>query len=460
MPSTQVPALPHLPTSFLWGAGTSAFQIEGAVREGGRGVSIWDTFVHTPGLVRDGSTADVACDHYHRWRDDLDLLTELGLSAYRFSLSWVRLQPDGSGPLNPEGVAFYRGILERLHTLHITPVVTLFHWDLPQALQDAGGWPERATAERFAEYASRVKTALGDLVPLWITVNEAWCVAINGYVTGTHAPGRRSWREGVAAAHHLNIAEALARQALGDAVSGPAHLLVDPHPATSSEEDLAAMRRSDIYNNRLFLDPLAWGRYGDDIHDLLDPHGLADRIAPQDESLLGKRPALLGVNHYHRFDVSAGGADPVLDAIEAHSEPRTTTLGWSDRPDALEAVLRRVAALLPEVPLYVTENGASFTDAVGPDGNVHDPGRIRYLAGYLGAVDRARAAGVDVRGYFHWSLLDNFEWAEGLTQRFGLVHVDFDTQFRTPKESARWLRDVVEQHRGSPRPLMTREVER
>lgn len=449
--------LPHLPADFLWGAGTSAFQIEGAVREGGRGVSVWDTFVHTPGIVRDGSTADTACDHYHRWREDLDLLPELGLNAYRFSLSWARLQPDGSGALNPEGVSFYRRILDRLHEIDVTPVVTLFHWDLPQALQDAGGWPVRETADRFADYAARAAAALGDLVPMWVTVNEAWCIAINGYVTGSHAPGRRSWREGVAAVHHLNVAEALARQALGLTASGPALLLVDPHPATDRDEDVTAAVRSDIYNNRLFLDPLVSGRYGDDVHLLLDRYGLADRILPGDETLLSRRPALLGVNHYHRFEVSAGGTDPVLAATEAHSAPRVTTLGWSHRPDALEAVLTRVSRELPGVPLYVTENGASFADEVGPDGTVDDPARIGYLAGYLGAVDRARAAGVDVRGYFHWSLLDNFEWAEGFTQRFGLVHVDFDTQRRTPKASARWLHDVVGQHRGSRRPLMTGE---
>lgn len=457
MSGISTPTVAHLPHDFLWGVGTSAYQIEGGVHEGGRGLSIWDTFVHTRGTVRDGTTGDVACDHYHRWREDLELVAALGLNAYRFSLSWARLQPDGSGPLNPEAVTFYRRILERLHELGVTPLVTLFHWDLPQVLQDAGGWPSRGTVDRFVDYASRAAAAFGDLVPMWITVNEPWCIAINGYVRGSHAPGRRSWREGVAAAHNVTVAEVLARRELGPAPSGPAHLLVDAHPASDRDEDIAAAQRSDIYNNRLFLDPLVTGRYGDDIHRLLDPYGLADQVRDEDEALLSQLPGLLGINHYHRFEVSAGGQEPVLRATEVHSAPHPTALGWSDRPDALGAVLARASNLLPGVPLYVTENGASFADEVGPDGTVDDPERIHYLAGYLGAVDAARASGVDVRGYFHWSLLDNFEWAEGFTQRFGLVHVDFESQRRTPKASARWLHDLVDRHLGSRTPFMTGE---
>lgn len=441
-----------LPADFLWGAATSAYQIEGAVDEDGRGRSIWDTFAHTPGRVRDGSTGDVACDHYHRWHDDLDLLAGIGLNAYRLSMSWVRLQPTGTGPLNPAGVAFYRRLLERLHELGVTPMATLYHWDLPQELEDAGGWPVRATAHRFADYSAQVGAALGDLVPLWVTLNEPWCVAIHGYVNGVHAPARRSWTDGVAAVHNLNVAEALARQALGahsgGGLIGPSHLLVDVHPATARPEDVTAAGRSDVLNNRLFLEPLATGRYGEETHRLLDPYGLADHIRAGDDALLASRPDFLGVNHYHRFDVSDGGPDPVLSASEVQSEPRVTSLGWSYRPESLEAVLLRAAGMLPGTPLYVTESGASFADVVAPGGAVHDPGRIRYLDGYLRAVERARAGGADVRGYFHWSLLDNFEWAEGLGPRFGLVHVDFTTQRRTPKDSARWLHDVVELHRG------------
>lgn len=453
--SERVEGMPGLadpsafPPGFRWGVATAAYQIEGGAGEDGRGPSIWDTFVHTPGLTFHGDTGDVACDHVHRWAEDLDLLARLGVTDYRLSVSWSRLQPAGSGELNPAGVAFYRGLLAGLRDRGIRPLVTLYHWDLPQPLEDAGGWPSRATAEAFADYAALTVAALGDLAEDWVTLNEPWCSSILGYGLGAHAPGRRNLIEAYAAAHHLNLAHGLAlariRQVSPDARVGISNLVVDIVPASDAPADLAAARRLDAFDNRLFLDPVYLGGYSEAVLELAP--GLAEQVLPGDLELIGAPTDFAGVNHYQRVVVAHSPGSGPLDLTETPAEPATTSFGWSVLPDSLAAVLQRVAAEFTSLPLYVTENGASYHDYVGPDGLVADPERVEYLRGYLDAAGRALRAGVDLRGYYHWSFLDNFEWAEGYSKRFGLVYVDYRTQLRIPKLSAHWYAREIAAHR-------------
>lgn len=443
--------LEMFPTDFLWGAATAAYQVEGAVSEGGRGTSIWDTFTHTPGKTVHGDTGDIACDQYHLWPGDVELMHKLGLSAYRMSVSWTRLQPAGHGPLNPVAVDHYRQVLTALAEAGVRPLVTLYHWDLPQVLEDAGGWPVRDTAFRFADYAALVTSALGDLASDWVTVNEPWCSSFLGYGDGKHAPGRTDLRDAVAAAHHLNLAHGLAVQAIragrpGLAVGG-SNLITDLVAATSREEDAAATRRVDANNNRMFLDPMLRGKYPDDVLHLYQRQGLANLVKPGDEAAIASPSDFMGINHYQQLVVHAEPADTHLGARLVPAEPATTSLGWSVRPESLRKVLVRVSREYTGLPLYVTENGACFEDYVDPNGRVIDPERIDYLAGYLTAAGEAIRDGVNLRGYFAWSLLDNFEWAEGYRKRFGLVHVDYGTQIRTPKASAYWYRDLIATHR-------------
>ena len=414
----------------LWGAATAAYQIEGAAREGGRGPSIWDDFCRTPGAILNGETGDVACDHYHRWPEDLDLAAWMGLDAYRLGVSWSRLQPAGVGPLNPEAVDFYRALLGGCHERGIRPVVTLYHWDLPSALEARGGWPDRDTAMHFAEYARLTATALGDLVDDWVTVNEPWCSSFLGYHDGVHAPGRRDLRAAVRAAHHLNLAHGLALREMREVVPGASigisTLVTDVHPASDDPADKAAAERVDANANQMFLAPVYTGEYTAAVHDLYGDRGLHDVIAPGDLDLIAAPTDVAGVNHYHCHVVTADPTDDHLGAVIRDAEPTPTSLGWSYRPDSLRAVLGRVAAI-SGLPLHVTENGAAFDDRPAEDGTVRDDARVDYLAGYTGAVLDAIEDGIDVRGYFAWSLLDNFEWGEGYSQRFGLVYVDFPT---------------------------------
>jgi beta-glucosidase len=442
----------RFPEGFIWGAATSAYQVEGAVAEGGRGPSIWDTFAHTPAKTAGGDTGDVACDHYHRWREDIGLISELGLNGYRLSVSWPRLQPGGQGGLNPAGVAFYRSLLEGLRDAGVRPFVTLYHWELPQALEDVGGWPLRETASRFADFAAQTVRALGDLAEDWITINEPWCQAFLGYESGIHAPGRRDLRAAVAAAHHLNVAHGLAVQAIraedASARLGIANIVTDVLPASQRAEDLAASERYDANSNRLFLDPLLLGSYPEIVYEMYREQGLAARVLPSDEDLIAAPIDFLAVNHYQRVLVSADPTDLHLGARGTPAEPATTSLGWSVIPDAFRDVLLRVQRDYPSIPLYVTENGASYDDRVGSDGRVLDTERVDYLRGYLGAAAEAIEAGVDLRGYFAWSLMDNFEWGEGYRSRFGLIYVDYQTQRRIPKASASWYRDLIARHRA------------
>jgi len=449
---------------FLWGAASSAYQIEGAVTDDGRGPSIWDTFSHRPGTTRNGDTGDIACDHYHHWQTDLQTAADLRLKAYRFSVSWARLQPTGDGPLNIRAVDFYRALLERLHDLGIRPLVTLYHWDLPQALEDAGGWPERDTALRFAEYAGRTVDALGDLAQDWITLNEPRVQAFLGYGTGEHAPGRRDFAAAVAAAHHFNLAGGLATQAIRSVRPGLSvglsHIVTDVLPASVRPEDEAAASRLDAHTNRIFLDPLFSTGYGPEVLELHAPYGLADCIRDGDEAVMAETIDFLGVNHYHQVLVTDDPEESFLRVRFRAAEPAVTSLGWSIRPESLRNVLVRVDREYAHVPMYVTENGACFEDYVDPNGEVNDGDRIGYLDSYFAAAADAVRKGVDLRGYFVWSLLDNFEWAEGYRKRFGLVYVDYRTQERIPKASARWYRDLIIRHSESRRQAQVLRADR
>lgn len=444
------------PDSFLWGAATAAYQIEGAVNEGGRAPSIWDTFSHSPGATRNGDTGDVACDHYHRWKTDLDIANDIGLKAYRLSVSWARLQPGGEGPLNPEAIDFYRQLLGGLAERGIRPFVTLYHWDMPQVLEVAGGWPARRTAERFAEYARLTVDALGDLVGDWVTVNEPWCSSFNGYHTGTHAPGRQDLGAAVAAAHHLNVAHGLAVRSIREGAYpevriGVANLITDVVAASGRREDIEAAARIDANNNLMFLAPPYLGRYPAAVHDLYDRHGLESLIRPGDLKTISIPTDFVGVNHYHQIVVSSDPSNAHLGASFTQAEPASTSLGWSIKPESLRNVLHRVSQEFTELPLYVTESGASFHDEIDQQGNVIDIERIGYLHGYFGAAAEAITAGVDVRGYFVWSLLDNFEWGEGYSHRFGLTYIDYETQTRIQKASAEWYRIQIARHSGQPK---------
>jgi beta-glucosidase len=444
---------PEFPPGFVWGAATAAYQIEGSAAVDGRTPSIWDTFSHTPGRTVGGDNGDVADDHYRLFRQDVALMADLGLTGYRFSISWSRVQPGGSGQANQRGLDFYRALVDELLVAGVQPFPTLYHWDLPQELEDAGGWPSRDTAERFADYAALVSDALGDRIPRWITVNEPWCAAFLGYGSGEHAPGRRDHRDAVAAAHHLLLAHGMAGERLPGEV-GPAVNLYKVVPQTDDPADLDAARRIDGIQNRLFLDAVLLGRYPDDVLADLEPYGLAKLVRDGDMSLISGSHDLLGINYYTRYTVSgrSDGAGQAPSSPFAAASPwpgadhvtfppgelPTTAMGWEIDPEGLKETLLRVATGYPRVPLYVTESGAAFEDVVAADGSVDDPERLTYLAEHLTACGEAIADGVPLRGYFAWSLLDNFEWSWGYGKRFGLVHVDFDTQLRTPKSSARW----------------------
>jgi beta-glucosidase len=445
----------RFPEGFVWGAATAAYQIEGAAGADGRGPSIWDTFSRVPGAVADGHTGDVACDHYHRWREDVALVAGLGLGAYRFSVAWPRVRPAGGGPVNARGLDFYDRLVDELCARGITPMPTLYHWDLPQPLEDAGGWTARATAEAFAEYAAVVCERLGDRVRDWVTLNEPWCSAYLGYGSGLHAPGRRDPAAAFAAVHHLLLAHGLGTQALRAAGAARVGLVLNPAAVRPADPDSAAdaeaVRLVDGLHNRIFLGPVLGGGYPPDVLEHVSRFGEPTWLGEGDEKTVAAPVDLLGVNYYSPTWVAArpgaaggGGTYPGTGGIEflAPGGP-TTAMGWPIDPTGLTEVLTRIAHDHPGTPLWVTENGAAFDDRVDGD-RVADPERIGYLDGHLRAVLAALDAGVDVRGYLVWSLLDNFEWAYGYHKRFGIVHVDYDTQRRRLKDSAHWYRSVVE----------------
>lgn len=432
----------EFPEGFLWGASTSAYQIEGAWNADGKGPSIWDTFAHTPGKIASGHTADVACDHYHRWAEDVALVADLGLDAYRFSVSWPRVQPTGRGAMNRAGLDFYERLVDALLAEGVQPWACLYHWDLPQALQDRGGWTERDTVQRFADYAERVMDVLGDRVRRVAILNEPSVVALVGHLFGVHAPGLTDVTAYAAATHHLNLATGMAVErlrGLGDFELGTILSLQPVHPKRDDDADRHAADLFDAAWNRAFLDPLVRGAYPDMLQLMIEPYlrdGDLDRI----------RRSLdwLGLNLYSRQRVEA---DPQSFVGMRQADPpphaETTDMGWEVYPDALYEQLTELKEAYGNPPVYVTENGAAYPEPDEVDGELDDAARVSYLRRHLLEVQRALADGVDVRGYFVWSLMDNFEWAEGFEKRFGIVHVDFETLERTPKRSYRWYGDVV-----------------
>ncbi|WP_433241906.1 GH1 family beta-glucosidase [Streptosporangium sp. CA-135522] len=437
----------RFPEGFVWGAATAAYQIEGASREDGRGPSIWDTFSRTPGKVHAGHTGDVACDHYHRYADDVRLMGDLGLHAYRFSISWPRVQPDGSGPANPRGLDFYDRLVDELHGTGITPIVTLYHWDLPQTLEDRGGWTSRETAERFADYAAIVHSRLGDRVETWTTLNEPWCSAFLGYASGIHAPGRTEPELGFVATHHLLLGHGLAVKALRAAGADQIGITLNLAPVLGDDAEAASI--VDGLQNRIFLDPVLRGEYPADVVERARRFTDWSFVQDGDLETIGQPIDLLGVNFYHPHTVAARTgepANPVYPGTEGVAFPRPdvprTAMGWPVQPFGLTDLLLRLSRDYPGTPLVITENGAAFDDVV-EDGRIDDAGRLSYLDGHLRAAHAAIEGGADLRGYLVWSLLDNFEWAEGYAKRFGIVHVDYTTQNRIPKDSALWYREVV-----------------
>ncbi|KRV50412.1 beta-glucosidase [Wenjunlia vitaminophila] len=438
----DAPRTLRFPEGFWWGTATSAYQVEGAEQEDGRGESVWDRFSRVPGAVERGETGATACDHYHRVEQDVALMAALGTNAYRCSVSWPRLLPEGTGPVNRRGLDHYHRLVDRLLEHGITPLLTLYHWDLPQALQDRGGWRARETAERFAEYAAVCFDAFGDRVRDWITVNEPWIVGVLGHQLGLHAPGERDVAGSVRAMHHLLLGHGLAvRELAGRGRAGVAFSLYPHEPHTWGPADLAAAHGSDGYVNRWFLDPVLTGRYPADMRaHWQDAVGELDFIAEGDLAVIGTGSDFIGVNYYTRRIVSAGRGDgPFPWKVQpGRPEVARTDLNWEVVPEALTDLLVRLHRDHPGVPLLVTENGAAYDDEPGPDGAVHDRRRTDFLHRHLVAVHRAIERGAPVRGYFHWSLLDNFEWAMGYRPRMGLVHVDHATQRRTVKDSGHW----------------------
>ncbi|TWP46150.1 beta-glucosidase [Lentzea tibetensis] len=453
----------RFPPDFLWGAATASFQIEGATTADGRGPSIWDTFSATPGKVLGGDTGEPACDHYHRYASDVELMSSLGLAAYRFSVAWPRVQPTGAGAVEERGLDFYDRLVDSLLASGIRPLVTLYHWDLPQALEDAGGWRNRDTAYRFAEYATHVHTRLADRVSDWTTLNEPWCSAFLGYGNGIHAPGVVNPKEALEAAHHLLLGHGLAASALRES-SPEDHKIslvlnfsqVWADAATPAHQE--AVRKVDGLQNRVLLDPVVGRGYPADV--LEDTAWLGDWqrvIRDGDLDVIAAPLDWLGVNYYAPARVAPAADDVVTEGPFAGLRgvellpPRgaLTGFGWEQNADAFAELLVRLSRDAGGLPLVVTENGSAFPDTVDEMGRVVDPERTRYLVDHVRAVHRAIADGADVRGYLAWSLLDNFEWAAGYSQRFGIVHVDYETQQRTIKESAATLSRII-RHNGLP----------
>jgi beta-glucosidase len=462
MTSTDLRAEPasglSFPPGFTFGAATAAYQIEGAVHADGRGPSIWDTFSHTPGRTFQGDTGDVAVEHYTRYPEDVALMKELGLSAYRFSVAWPRVLPQGAGRVEQRGLDFYRRLVDELLGAGVQPWLTLYHWDLPQALQDGGGWADRDTAARFADYAAIVYDALGDRVPHWSTLNEPMVSALLGHMSGEHAPGERNPVLAARAVHHLLLGHGLAAQVLR--AKGADHLgitlnVTPMSPASDDPVDVDAARRLDGQQNRMFLEPIVRGAYPADVVEDLAAAGAPLPVQDGDLDVISTPLDWLGVNYYFRSTVRGGVAptgtpNPFIGAEEIEEldpEGPTTTMGWGISPESFTEVLLRLRDEAPGLPLFVTENGSAWPDEVSPDGRVHDPERTDYLLRHLDALTSAIAQGADVRGYFAWSLLDNYEWARGYAQRFGLVHVDYATQRRTLKDSAHAYREVLRRHR-------------
>ncbi|WP_434599392.1 GH1 family beta-glucosidase [Streptomyces sp. A5-4] len=433
-----------LPANFTWGVATSAYQIEGAVSEDGRSPSIWDTFSRAPGAIDNGDHGDIACDHYHRWREDIALMKQLGVDAYRFSIAWPRVVPGGSGQVNEAGLGFYDRLVDGLLEAGITPFPTLYHWDLPQASQDRGGWPVRETAEHFAAYAAVVADRLGDRVRDWATLNEPLCSAWIGHLEGRMAPGLTDLTAAVNASYHLHLGHGLATQAIRAAVPGARVGIVNNlspcEPATDSDADRTAAVRADGHTNRWWLDPIHGRGYP---QDMLDLYGVDLPERPGDLETIAAPLDWLGLNYYFRNVVTDDPDGPLPHAKQVQTPGRRTAMDWEVCADGLEQLLLRLTDDYGARSIYVTENGSAYPDVVKPDGTVDDPDRARYLEEHLAACARAAGKGAPLAGYFAWSLLDNFEWAYGYDKRFGLIHVDYETQRRTIKGSGHRYADLI-----------------
>ena len=451
------------PDGFRWGAATASYQIEGGARDGGRGPSVWDDFSHTEGTTARGDTGDVACDHYHRVADDVAMMADLGLQTYRFSIAWPRVMPEGRGKVNEEGIAWYSRLVDLLLEHDITPCATLFHWDLPSGLEEIGGFRNRDTANWFADYAALMADRLGDRVTMWSTFNEPWCYAYLGHAAGYHAPGLRDPHAGVTVAHHELLAHGLALQAMRAERNGlDLGIVINPSPVDTEGSPPAtddAMRRMDGLHNRWWFDALLTGSYPADVIDDLGP--LADAVQPDDNATIVQPVDWIGINYYFNILVRGIGADEdpnyrmhayptVTGTTEAPTRDVHTDMGWPITPHGFTDLLVRLRDDYPNLPpLFITENGCAYDDPI-IDGRCADRRRIDYLDLHLRALRAAIDQGVDVRGYYQWSLMDNFEWAHGYAKRFGLVHVDVDTLERTPRDSAYWYRDVIARNGLAP----------
>jgi beta-glucosidase len=441
----QAPQRADFASDFLWGCATSSYQIEGAANEDGRVESIWDRFAATPGRIRDGSSGAVACDHYHRWPEDLDIGRDLGLNAYRFSIAWPRIFPE-AGKVNQKGLDFYSRLVDGMLERGLQPWATLYHWDLPQYLQDRGGWNERATVDAFVGLADAMTRTLGDRVKHWITHNEPWCTAIIGNYEGWHAPGLTDFKTALQVSHHVLLSHGKAvpviRANVPDAKVGISLSLHPLRPASASERDRAAMERHDGLRYRWFLDPL-YGR-GYPASTLEQVGAAAPTVLAGDLEAIAVPTDFLGVNYYFPETIADDPAHAPLGArVLPPSEGEITGMGWPVEPQGMSELLARVENDYHPGPIYVTENGSCYEDVVGADGAIHDTQRRDYLMRHLGALRQAIGDGVPVKGYFAWSLVDNFEWAEGYLKRFGLVHIDYATQQRRLKDSAKWYRSFL-----------------
>jgi beta-glucosidase len=434
------------PRDFVLGAATASYQIEGAWDEDGKGESIWDRFSHTPGKVENGDTGDIACDHYHRWRGDIDLMKELEFQTYRFSVAWPRIQPTGRGKINRNGIDFYSRLVDGLLQAGIKPFLTLYHWDLPQALQDKGGWPARIVVDAFIDYADIISRALGDRVKNWITINEPWVSAFIGYREGQHAPGHFDQEEAIAASHHLLVAHGKAMQVIRgncpDASVGIALNLTPQEPASPSVADRKEATFMDGYINRWFLDPLVGRGYPQDIINSFG--NTMEFVHPGDLEIISSPLDFVGVNYYTRNIARAGTVKETENAPRrVFRGDEITEMDWEVYPEGIYTILGRLHFDYAFPAIYITENGAAFQDEINLEGRVEDPARQSYIRCHLEMVNKAIQAGVPVKGYFVWSFLDNFEWGFGYSKRFGIVHVDFQTQKRIPKASALWYKKVI-----------------
>lgn len=439
----------NFPENFVWGTAAAAYQIEGAWKKDGRGPSIWDTFSHEPGKVFQNENGDIAADHYHRWEEDFGLMTDLGIKSYRFSISWPRILPEGTGSINMPGLDFYDRQVDGLLSRNIEPFVTLYHWDLPQKLQDIGGWANRQTAQYFADYAHIVAERLGDRVKFWITHNEPFVVAMAGHFTGEHAPGIQNITTALLVGHHLLYSHGLAVKAVRSAARLPVDVgitlnMTVSHPATDKEEDRLAAIRLDGIHNRFFIDPIMRGEYPDDMKERFG--SVFPDASPSDLRTISTPIDFLGINYYTRTVVRFDPYFPFLQGAEVHPQGNEYSQMWEIYPAGISELLTRVHKDYAPARIYITENGIPVPDGIDADGRIRDYRRIRYLRDHLLEVRRAIENGVPVAGYFVWSLLDNFEWAYGYAMRFGLTYVDYLTQKRTVKESGYWYSQVVRQN--------------